>query len=253
VLQFHADNLTVGARVTLTPQAATGTFTVTAPPATFNPLDMAWSGWPALQEASATLTQIAPHAAQALAQIVPNASLPQQLPAAALLFIAAIRSGDFESWIGPKTIDLLRKADKTDLVGRLTRDAASITRSASEPVAQDWRPVPLPFYSDGQMQGAMLWYRRDDSHKDENDSTNERKTRFVFDLRLTRMGQVQLDGLAKGQRIDLILRTTKPVSAPMRLDMRQKYLSTLESASFTGELSFQDKVEQFVKISSTGV
>ncbi len=147
-------------------------------------------------------------------------------------------------------MDILRKADKTDLVGRLTRDAASLTRTASEPVAQDWRPVPLPFYNDGQMQGMMLWYRRDDSQKDEKDDTKERKTRFVFDLRLTRMGQVQLDGLAKGQRIDLILRTTKPVSAPMRQDMRQKYLSALENASFTGELSFQDRVEQFVKIGS---
>ena len=211
---------------------------------------MAWSGWPALQEASATLAQASPHMAQGLAQIVPNASLPQQLPAAALLFIAAIRSGDFESWIGPKAMDLLRKADKTDLIGRLTRDAASITRSSAEPVAQDWRPMPLPFYSDGQMQGMMLWYRRDDSHKDENDSTAERKTRFVFDLRLTRMGQIQLDGLAKGQRIDLILRTTKTISPAMRHDMRQKYLSALENAQFTGELSFQDKAEQFVKIGS---
>ena len=96
----------------------------------------------------------------------------------------------------------------------------------------------------------MLWYRRDDSHKDENDSTAERKTRFVFDLRLTRMGQIQLDGLAKGQRIDLILRTTKTISPAMRHDMRQKYLSALENAQFTGELSFQDKAEQFVKIGS---
>lgn len=253
VLQFHASNLTVGSQIALIPQPAAGTFAVSASPAAFDPLDMAWSGWPALQEASATLAQASPHMAQTLAQIAPNPSLPQQLPAAALLFIAAIRSGDFESWIGPKAMDLLRKTDKTDLVGRLTRDAASIGRASSEPVAQDWRPIPLPFYNDGQMQGMMLWYRRDDSQKDENDSKTERKTRFVFDLRLNRMGQVQLDGLAKGQRIDLILRTTKPISSAMRQDMRQKYLNALDRAQFTGELSFQDKAEQFVEIGKTSV
>ncbi len=70
VLQFHASNLTVGSQIALIPQPAAGTFTVSASPAAFDPLDMAWSGWPALQEASATLAQTSPHLAQALAQIV---------------------------------------------------------------------------------------------------------------------------------------------------------------------------------------
>jgi hypothetical protein len=238
ILQFSAADVEPGAHLAVLPQPDAAA-ALTAKPEGLQDMQ-----WPALQELVTALNHIAPQAAQTLAQVLPSPALPQQLPAAALLFVATVQAGDFSGWLGDKTIDLLRRSGKSDLIQRLAQDADTISRA--EPAAQDWKSMPLPLYYDGQMQRAMLWYRRDEGAGKEKSAS--RQTRFIFDLDLTRMGAVQLDGLAKPQRIDLIVRTLKPVSSSMRQIMRRKYLAALEHAQFTGELSFQDKPEQFVKI-----
>jgi len=71
-----------------------------------------------------------------------------------------------------------------------------------------------------------------------------------MDLNLSNMGKVQLDGLfiGKDSRLDLILRTQQKFSETMKMEMRQTYRDALEDISFSGELSFQDKVDQWVNI-----
>ena len=66
------------------------------------------------------------------------------------------------------------------------------------------------------------------------------------------MGPVQLDGLFKPARLDLVVRTETGLSDPMRQVMRQTYAEALRAFELTGELSFQNEKESFVKIIQAG-
>ena len=76
----------------------------------------------------------------------------------------------------------------------------------------------------------------------------EGSTRFIFDLNLTRLGDVQLDGLMKSRRLDLILRTGTMFSHSMQTAMREKYQNVLELGNLTGDLVFQNRMDQWVRV-----
>ncbi|MEC7030024.1 MAG: hypothetical protein VXW91_10105, partial [Pseudomonadota bacterium] len=178
--------------------------------------------------------------------------LPTRLPAAALLFVAAVRGGDISGWLGDKNIDLLKRLGKGDALNRLTRDLGGIQRTSSESVqSQDWRGMALPMAYDGDLTKLMLYYRHDKTETE--DGEKKRGTRFIFDLNLTKMGAVQIDGLHRPineneNRLDLIVRTTKPVSDQMRKAMRAVYIEALQQAQAIGDISFQNEKEKFVKV-----
>ncbi len=248
VMQFPASNVTPGARIVFTPQMTlTPAVSPAATPASLDLLP--GPEWPVLEELATTFAQTAPQALQAFAHIAPNPSLPAQLPAAALLFLVAVRSGDPELWLGNKA-EILRRADKTELLTRLAGDMNTVNKFSSDPAIQDWKAFPMPLYYDGQFQKAMLWFRQDGGRQDLQKADGARTTRFIFDLNLTRMGAVQLDGLAKTDRIDLIVRTQKFISPEMRQAMRRKYMHVLDQANFTGDLSFQDSQDKFVTVTA---
>ncbi|PJB69561.1 MAG: hypothetical protein CO093_10200 [Alphaproteobacteria bacterium CG_4_9_14_3_um_filter_47_13] len=250
-IPFQAINLPPGAQIIFTPQPEMKGLIQTGqilPLAPFIPQQF-FSGfsWPAMEELHQLLQNAAPQLAQALSNITANAAAPARLPAAALFFVAAIRSGDLSSWLGEKTTETLRRLGKTDLLNRLTRDLNGLQRTATEPTGQDWRAMALPMTGHEELHKMMLYYRHDE---DKNDKENDRKrgTRFIFDLHLNRMGDVQIDGLFRSGQLDLILRTAAPLSPSMQQTMRSTYLNALEQTSLTGELSFQNKPDQFVKV-----
>lgn len=211
--------------------------------------------WPDANEALQSLNQATASAAQAMAQVLsqttPHLSTPTRLPAAALLFVAAVRGGDISGWLGERGTEMLQRLGKGDLMSRLNRDLSGMQRSASDASSQEWRTLAMPLYSDQEIQKMMLHYRYDDS---ENGEQTERKgTRFIFDLSLDRLGPVQIDGLHrpmvdKKNRLDLIVRTTDPLGRQMQSAMRQLYLEALDQAGCIGELSFQGKQDGFIKI-----
>ncbi|MCD8562757.1 MAG: hypothetical protein LRY54_01560 [Alphaproteobacteria bacterium] len=69
-----------------------------------------------------------------------------------------------------------------------------------------------------------------------------------MDLSLSQIGRVQLDGYCRGKSFDLILRTDEPFSATARQSMRALYHGALEWEGLSGDLGFQNKPEQWVKI-----
>ncbi len=258
ILQTPAPNIQTGTQILIRPQAMQvltqpslpQAVTGQAVPLQAQPLPLALllqpGPWPIMDELYQGLLRVSPQAALALSQSVPNpGGTVSQLTPAALMFVAAVRSGDFASWLGGKTLDALQRIGKGNLPGRLGTEMASLNRGDA-PVGE-WRAVPLPMFWQGEIQKITLYTRqdRDAFGKDENDG---QQTRFVFDLDLSRMGPVQLDGLIKGQRLDLIVRTELPFSEPMRQAMRQAYTDALYSTELTGELSFQGDTKHWVNV-----
>lgn len=257
VMQFPADNMLPGAAVTVQPPPgalATTAATTVMPPFTPLPELMTTGLWPALDEAFQALQSAAPQAAHMMAQTaIPNTAAAPRMPAVIMMFVAAMQGGDLQNWLGDKTIDTLRRIGKADIISRINRDGAAINRltAAETAPAQDWRSMPVPMMWDNHIHKIMLHYRHDrEASKDGEDK--KKGTRFVLDIAPPRMGNVQLDGLHRpgesNGRLDLIVRTKETLSPPMQQAMRRLYVHALESANLSGELSFQNKNSNWVRI-----
>lgn len=255
----------VATPATTTPPTTTGPIAPQdlAVPLPITPLPLApQSGpWPALEELSHTLQQLAPQTFSTLQAMAPNISQPSiQMAPAVLFFIAASHAGDLAGWLGDKTVETLRKAGKDHLLDKIAQDLGvkgGSSKSTSDSPAQtgashqDWRSMPLPLFAYDSPHKMMLHYRYDARDQEGEESDPARKImRFVLDLKLDRMGAVQLDGFAQSGRLDLVVRTQANLSPAMRHIMRQKYTNALGATGYDGELGFQGSPGQFVTINT---
>lgn len=209
--------------------------------------------WPVLQDIQNTLAQAAPQVAQAFTNMVPSAANPTQFGGSALFFLAALRSGDIQSWLGEKAVETLKRAGKGDLITRLGREITALSRLNSEPVSQDWRAMALPFAWQNEIDKIPVYYRQEDTAHDDENKKSGGKTRFVMDLNLSNIGKVQLDNLYHayrdgGGRLDAVLRTEDNFSSAMKAQMRQSFKAALDETSISGELSFQGSLDDWVHI-----
>ncbi len=250
VLQAPGTSLPIGTQIQLIPQTGQAAPPAQAlpplaaiPAAILNPEP----SWPVLQQIHQALTQVSPQVAQALSNMTPQASNPAQLGPAALFFLAAVRSGDISSWLGDKAGDILRREGKGNLLSRLSQEGSILGRINAEPVSQDWRGIAIPHFWQGEMHKMALYYKQDGGGDEQQEKSKQ--TRFIFDLSLTQMGKVQLDGLFRATRLDLIVRTESQFSQAMQMEMKQTYTGALAQTELAGELSFQNRPEQWVKIS----
>jgi hypothetical protein len=207
--------------------------------------------WDSMDNLLQNLTHLSPTHAQSFAQMMPSPATPHTMPALSLFFLSLLRSGDTDGWVGNEAVSLLRQMGKADIVRSLTSDMAVATRLENMQLPQDWRMTMLPFLWENQIHKAPLYYKHlpDDGDKDSADAKKRRRLRFLFDLNMSRMGGVQVDGFMQSERLDLILRTKSPLSRPMQTDMKRIYAGAMEKSRLTGDLSFQFKPEHWVDLS----
>ncbi len=253
-LTFPNENIPVGSQIHLTPQAPVIS-AVTALPLTGAPLQayLMPQNWPVMEEIYQSLAQVAPPVAQGMSAHVPSPSVPAQFGAAALFFISAVRGGDIQSWLGDKAVEALRQSGKGGLLTRLGQEAGLLNRTSADPVGQDFRAVNLPMFWEGEMQKIALYFRHEQNAQGDDEQQGQKGTRFVFDLSLSAMGKVQVDGLFRpvsrdGPRLDVILRTQEHFSGAMQAEMRRMYTDALRPSQVGGELSFQNAGAQWVTI-----
>ncbi len=203
--------------------------------------------WPALQDALQNLG--ATDAAAALRNTIPDAS-PRLVPTA-MFFLAALRLGDIESWIGAPALKALKDGGKQALVDRLTGDFARIAAQSKENISGDWRAISLPFLNDEQLSQIQLFLRRQQHEHDGQKQGGDDKgatTRFVLNVNLSRMGAMQLDGLMQKQRLDIILRSQEALPFNVRQDLMHGYAKGLAQTGLEGGISFQTKAQNWVTI-----
>lgn len=264
-MQFKADNVTAGSPVfiALDPvstkptqvlfiQNADGTLSLdqNLSKTTLN----GWinSGtWDSMDDLLQNLTHLSPAHAQSFAQMMPSPAQPHTLPALSLFFLALMRSGDTDGWVANEAVSLMRQMGKADVLRSVTSDIAVAGKLENMQLPQDWRMTMLPMFWENQIHKAPLYYKHlpDDNDKDGADAKKRRKLRFLFDLNMSRMGGVQVDGFMQSERLDLILRTKSPLSRPMQTEMKRIYAGAMEKSRLTGDLSFQFKPEQWVDLS----
>ncbi len=249
VLQQANPNLQLGTQLQIVPQNTVAVASRVSPVTlqTFNNPLLQGFQWPALDQLYNTLQQLSPQAASALSRSLPNAASPTQITAAAMIFIAAVKTGNFEMLLNDKKMDMLQQAGRSNILSGLSQDG--IRAGAPEAAVQnDWRAVPLPMFWEGEIHKITLYTRQENFDDGQNNQGENGQARFIFDLNLSRMGDVQIDGLLKDKRLDLVLRTQHAFSEPMQQTMRRAYSGALTQTELTGELNFQGSTENWVHV-----
>ncbi len=206
-------------------------------------------GWPALEEALTVLskadglaaetqqgTSRAPALPPALENIIPHNG--PQLAQALIAAVAAIKTGDIRALLGDHAIRALDVAGRNDLVTRLASDFRQLSSVIPDAAGGDWRSLVIPVHDGNAMQYVQFYLRR--NRKQANDNHDpDGMTQFLVNVDLTRIGAMQLDGLVKPKKFDLIVRTRAPLDNGMRRDIAKIFDNSLAATGQSGGVSFQ--------------
>jgi len=205
-----------------------------------------------LPQIIAALAQVDPTAARQMIA----ASIPQPnatLPGALLFFLSAVRQGNLRSWIGDDATDMLTRAGKIELITRLADEMQQSVQSSRDPVVGEWRTYSVPVFDNNHL--AMLYFhihgdhRRHGSPQGKGDSkTAPGQVRFVIDVRMSRLGAMQLDGFLRPKKLDIVMRSERALPPGLDRDLRQTYIRTLESIGYAGAINFQNGRQGWIQV-----
>jgi hypothetical protein len=206
--------------------------------------------WPAMKEVMALLTGADPTLANRVAQTL----LPQpnkRLTANLTFFLAALRGGDAAGWLGSDAVDSLERRGGARTLAQLREEFQAVARQAAEPTPDGWRSMPIPFGIPDQVARLQLAIRHatDGENKGEEEQGDRGKTqRFLLDLSFSRLGPMQLDGLVRPGRFDLMIRTLDLLPAELRQGIGELFRDSLETVGFAGTIGFQTGAHRWARV-----
>lgn len=201
-------------------------------------------GWAALSDAMQLLQRTDPQTAAQLTGAIPDGS--PRTAVAVMGFIQALRTGDPRAWPGDATLRGLERAGPrgAQLAAQIAGEVKEMSARAEAP-GGEWRSMPLPWNADGKIDRIALITRREgDGDTDEEKKKKGGKgsgTRFLIELDLSRLGELQLDGMfRKGAKsFDMMMRTKAPLPPDMQRDLPGVFAAANAAMGYTGTLSFQ--------------
>ena len=206
------------------------------------------SKWPALQETLDILREQNNALAQTILQSIPAPASARMVPAT-LFFLAALRSGNIQNWIGADAIDTLTRSNKKEIAARLSKDFQSISQASQSTNEGEWQVISMPTRHDSAITQIQFLVRHppdEEAKKDAADPFTKKTTRFILNLHLSRMGDVQIDGLIKKKKMDVVLRSENMLPLSMRQDIMRHYADGLAKTGLQGAISFQTRQENWV-------
>jgi hypothetical protein len=156
-----------------------------------------------------------------------------------LLFFLAALGGDVGRWLGNQAMQALKSAGRETLRTRLGQDFGQLSRLSESP-GGDWRLFFIPLLDGDQVQQLRLFLRHGQQGPGgSGGEEDDEPTRFVVELELSHLGDLQLDGLVRDKRFDLILRTRAPLPDFMRRDIAQIFQDANGASGYAGNIGFQ--------------
>ncbi|MGO1117885.1 hypothetical protein ACTL6U_04240 [Rhodovibrionaceae bacterium A322] len=234
-------NLPVGSRLQLESEMAPPADKTTASVAPKDAIPTAAGKWGMMEEILTNLSSAGQtYAGQEILSKLPKADA--KLTSSLLFFMTALKSGDLSSWFPPLSQAQLKAAGKDDLVQKAGREFGQLSQLSSDPAGpSDWRLFLLPFMGNNQLREIRFFMRHGGQGGDGQspEEAGPEATRFVVDVDLTRLGSMQLDGLVRESRFDLVLRSRQDLPLLMRNDIGQIFETANEIAGFQGSVTFQ--------------
>jgi hypothetical protein len=210
-------------------------------------------GWPAMEEAMATLEASNPDAARQLAALIPQSG--PRLAANMAIFVSALRGGELRSLVGPQALQTLEKTLGKEGIKKLEEEfksAGSRSRGTSSP-SGNWNAYSIPFANGALIEPIQFYVRPPPPEEtDENGSGRKRQgggTRFVLDVTLSQLGHLQLDGLVRSPgAFDLIFRSENALSPEMRADIAKIFADIGAATGMGGGITFQAGTRALIDI-----
>jgi len=206
------------------------------------------SSWPTLKQLI-DLLQSRPAGAESLplllrASMAPfSANTPLQMTAGLLFFASALRGGDIRSWLGKDNADWLIRSGHQLLLERADAEFAVLARPYQEAPANSWQMLAFPFMAGGELQQVRLFTKRDRKPAKDDRGRQQGDTRFIIEVELSQLGEMQLDGFVReGQEtleFDLLVRSLKPLDALVQKDIFMIYQRVAETTGYRGTIQFQ--------------
>ncbi|MFQ5533700.1 MAG: hypothetical protein ACE5EM_02610 [Sphingomonadales bacterium] len=202
--------------------------------------------WPAMDAMMAALREAEPAAARAFMATVPSTS-GKPLSGSILFFLSALRMGDARGWLGEAATAALSRDGRAELLQRIGQDFKTMERLAGEPIGGEWRPIVLPLHDGQNFSPLILFLRHQHLEGDgsnsgpDQDNDNKPGTRFILELTMTRLGQIQLDGLISQGQFDLIVRSSRALSEELRMGVMNLFNRTNEGAGMTGKIIYETR------------
>ena len=159
-----------------------------------------------------------------------------KLTATMAIFIAAIRMGNPSLWLGHENRNIINRT-QPGLIRGLDEDFLLMQR-ASEPSDSGWRAFFFPMLSDEQLSQIQLFIHQDKNSQNK-DKNSSRKTRFIVNLKLDNIGELQIDGRVNSVMVDLLVQTIKPLPLKLKKGMRDVFKNTLERTEIDGNIVFK--------------
>ena len=199
------------------------------------------ANFPALPQVMAALAQLDPQIAQQLM----STRLPQPtaaLPGALLFLFSAFKQGDVRGWLGNEATDHLMRAEKMEILKSLSQELSGAGQPAQDAVVGEWKSYPLPLYAQQQFQALTLYvHHEQDGQKGQTggNGADKGKVRFLIDMKLSKLGSMQIDGFVQSKKLDMILRSETTLPAGLPNDLRCAYIKAVEAVGYAGSLHFQ--------------
>lgn len=192
------------------------------------------------------LTGAAPTLPGLLAPGLPNAPpmTPQAMSAGLMLFVAALKGGDFFNWLGHDNVRRLETGGHGELLRQAESDFSSIARQFSAPApTQSWQALFFPLAMGGEVQQLRLFVKRDRKKDGEKREKKDEDTRFVVEMDLSQLGEMQMDGFVRRHEreldFDLVIRSHSPLEEAIQREIQAIYQATAELTGYRGQLTFQ--------------
>lgn len=229
-------NLKTGVHLIFEPSAAAPSNT--AAPATAGPQSLTTLGvaWTALEDAHTVLTTAEAGAATSFTASAIPAPGPN-LTTGMVFLLNALFHGNLQEWLGRDALRVLESSEKSVLLSRLSEDFGQLSRLASEPVNGEWRVAMLPLLDDGVLQQIRFYLRHHDAER--GDGADLEGTRFVVEASLSELGPLQLDGLVRPGRFDLMVRSHSMLPPATQDDITVLFEAANAEFSATGNIGFQ--------------
>jgi len=181
------------------------------------------------------------------AHITSNSANAQSISSAMLTFMSAVRKGDFDNWLGASNIKLLQAQGHDDLIKKAQAEFSTIARQFTESQPGHWQPLFFPLPTEGTTQQARLYVKRDRKQGNTDGQKKSEDTRFVIEVDLTQLGELQMDGFVRTQdkelQFDMVIRSTSGLPKDIQNDISKIYNDMGEVTGYKGSISFQNVKE----------
>lgn len=165
----------------------------------------------------------------------------QKLTSGLIFMLSALTSGNIRKLFGDAAVDILEHAGFDEALRKAVQELGSLSQPVQDKAGFTWQSYAFPLYEHEQFQPLYLFVRKDGGQEGAAASTED-GARFIFELELSALGNLQFDGFYRKQaaqrHFDLAVRSADTLPDPVRADIIRLFEDGLAVTGMKGALSF---------------